>query len=78
MEEECIRGQKLGLGEKRNKEYISEEEDDFGVLCSGRRYKRLNIEVYKGESHSDFERREPWEIVQIIKIPHLKGEEENY
>ena len=63
---------------QRNEEGVSEEEYEFGVICSGRRYKRLNMEVYKGESHSEFERREPCVIVQIIKILHLEGEEENY
>jgi hypothetical protein len=36
---------------QRNEEGISEEEDEFGVLCSGRRYKRLKTGAEKGEPH---------------------------
>jgi hypothetical protein len=62
---------------QRNEEGVSEEEDEFGVLHSGRRYKRLKTGAEKGESHSEFERREPCTIVQIIEIPHIEGEEED-
>jgi hypothetical protein len=36
-----------GLRMQRTKEVISEEEDDFGVLRSGRRYKRKKTGVEK-------------------------------
>jgi hypothetical protein len=39
---------------------LSEEEDDFGVFHSGRRYKRLNIGVEKGDLCSEYERRVPY------------------
>jgi hypothetical protein len=49
----------------------------FGVLCSGRRYKRLKTGAEEGESCSEYERRVPCAIVQIIEIPHTEGEEED-
>ena len=44
---------------QRNEEGVSEEEDEFGVLRSGRRYKRQNIGDKKGEPCSDLEWRGP-------------------
>jgi hypothetical protein len=46
-------------------------------LCSGRRYKRLKTGVEKGEPHSQYERREPFTIVQIIEILGTQGEGED-
>jgi hypothetical protein len=62
---------------QRNEEVVSEEKDEFGVLRSGKRYKRLKTWVEKGESHSEPKGREPYGIVQIIEIPYIKGEEED-
>jgi hypothetical protein len=62
---------------QRNEEGIPEEEDEFGVLCNGRRYKRLKTRVEEGDNHNEYERREPYEIVHIIEIPHIEGEEED-
>jgi hypothetical protein len=39
--------------------------------------KRLNNGDKEGESHSEYERREPRAIVQIVEILHTKGEEED-
>jgi hypothetical protein len=33
--------------------------------------------VEEGESHSEYERREPYTIVQIVEIPHIEGEDED-
>jgi hypothetical protein len=46
-----------GLRMQRNEEGIPEEEDEFGVLHSGRRYKRLKTGAEKGESCSEYEKR---------------------
>jgi hypothetical protein len=62
---------------KRNKEGIPKEEDEFGVLRSGRRYKRLKTRAEKVESCSEYERGVPYAIVQIVEIPHTEGEEED-
>jgi len=62
----------------RIEEGVSEEKDKFGVLCSGIRYKRLNTGVEKRELGSEFQRREPYAIVQIIEIPNIEGGEEDY
>jgi hypothetical protein len=41
------------------------------------RYKRRkNIGAEKGESLSEPEGRGPYAIIQIVEIPHLRGEEE--
>jgi hypothetical protein len=53
---------------KRNEEGIPEEEDEFGVLHSGRRYKRFKTGADKGESRSEYERRVPCTIFQIVEI----------
>jgi hypothetical protein len=42
---------------QRNKKGISKEEDDFGILCSGRIYKIFKTKAEKRDSHSEFERR---------------------
>jgi hypothetical protein len=63
---------------QRTKEVVSKEEDEFGVLCSGRRYKRQNTRDEKGESCIDLEWRGPCAIVQIVEIAHIKGEEEEF
>ena len=62
---------------QRNEEGVSKEEYDFGVLCSGRRYKRLKIGAEEGEPCSECERREPSTIVQIVEISCTEGEEED-
>jgi hypothetical protein len=66
-----------GLRMQRNKEGALEEEDEFGVLCSGRRYKRFNIGDEKRDLHNEYEKREPCVLIHIIEIPHTKGEEED-
>jgi hypothetical protein len=63
---------------KRTKEFVSEEEYEFGVLCSGRRYKRRKTRVEKGESCSEPEWRGPCATIQILEIPHIKGEEDEF
>jgi hypothetical protein len=60
---------------QRSKEVISEEEDEFGVVCNGRTYKRKNTGAKKVESHSERKWRGPCTIVQIMEISHIKGEE---
>jgi len=60
-----------------NKESISEKEDKFGVLCSGRRYKRLKTRVEKGDPHSELERKEPCAIVHIVEIMYIERDEED-
>jgi len=62
---------------QRNEEGILEEEDEFGVMCSGRRYKRLKFGDEKGESCNEYESREHCTIVQIIEILHTEGEEDD-
>jgi hypothetical protein len=47
-------------------------------LGSGRRYKRQNIGAEKGEPRSEPEWRGPCTIIQIVEIPHIKGEEEEF
>jgi hypothetical protein len=51
---------------QRNEESMSEEEDKFGVLCIGRRYKRLKNGAEKGESCIEYETREPYALIYII------------
>jgi hypothetical protein len=46
-------------------------------LCSRRRYKRLKTGAKKGELHNEYDRREPYTIVQIIEILHINREEED-
>jgi hypothetical protein len=48
-----------GLRMHRNEEGVQEEEDDFVVLRSGGRYKRLKTGAEKGESCNQYEWREP-------------------
>jgi hypothetical protein len=50
----------------RNEEGALDEEDEFGVPRSGRRYKTMKIGVEKGEPHNKLEGREPCTIIQII------------
>jgi hypothetical protein len=57
---------------QRTKEGISEEEDELGVLCIGRRYKRRNTRAEKRESYSEPEGRGPCAIIQIVEIPAHK------
>jgi hypothetical protein len=52
-----------GLEMKRTKEVVSEEEYEFGLLRSGRRYKMMNNGVEKGESNNEPMGREPCAIV---------------
>jgi len=47
----------------RNEEEISEEEDESGVFCSGRRYNNLKIGAGKGESRSELEWGIPCAVV---------------
>jgi len=47
-------------------------------LRGGRRYKRKKNRVGKGESQNKSEGREPCTIVQIVEIPFIGGEEEEY
>jgi hypothetical protein len=56
---------------------VSEEEDEFGVLHSGIRYKRLKNGAMKGELGNEPKGREPYAIVWIIEILHIEGEEDN-
>jgi hypothetical protein len=61
---------------QRTEEGITEEEDEFGLLHGERRYKRKKTGVEKGESRSEPKGIEPYAIVQIVDIPHIRGEEE--
>ena len=57
---------------------IPEEEYEFGVLHEGRKYKRKNPGAEKRESRSNIERREPCKTIQIVEIPYIGGEEEDF
>jgi hypothetical protein len=57
---------------------VSKEEDEFGVLHTGRRCKRLKTGAKKGQSSREYEKREPYALINIVEIPHTKGEEEDY
>jgi hypothetical protein len=59
-------------------EGIPEEEEEFGELHKGRRYKRKKTRARKGESHNESEGRGPCAIIQIVDIPHIRGEEEEF
>jgi hypothetical protein len=61
---------------ERDKEDIPEEEDKFGELCRGRRYKRRMTRAEKGELQSELEGRVPCEIIQFVETSHIRGEEE--
>jgi hypothetical protein len=60
---------------QKNEEGISEGEDKFGVLHSGRRYKKLKTEAEKREKHSEY--REPCADVHIVEVQCIEGEEED-
>ena len=60
---------------QRTEEVVSEEEDEFGVLRSGRKYKRRKTGVEKGEPRSELEGRVPCATIQIVEIPYIEGEE---
>jgi hypothetical protein len=62
INEEGREGQRM----HRNEEGIAEVEDEFGVLRSGRRYNRLKTGAEKEESRSEYEKREPCVLIQII------------
>jgi hypothetical protein len=67
-----------GLRMQRNEGGIPEEENRFEVLHGVRRYNRKNTEDEKGESHNEPKGREPCAIVQIVEIPYIGGEEEEF
>jgi hypothetical protein len=60
-----------GLRMQRNEEGIPEEEEEFGELCRGRRYKRQNTGDEKGYLCSETEGRGPCAIIQFVEIPHI-------
>jgi hypothetical protein len=57
---------------QRTKEVVSKEYYKFGVLHSGRRYRRRNIGAEKGESRSEPKWIGTCAIVEIMEIPHIK------
>jgi len=59
---------------QRTEEVLSKEEDEFGVLHSGRRYKRRKTGDEKEEQCSEPEWIGPCAIFQTVEIPHIKGE----
>jgi hypothetical protein len=59
------------------KKVYQKKKTNLEYLRSGRRYKRLKTGAEKGESHSEYERREPYTIVQIIEILGTEGEGED-
>jgi hypothetical protein len=64
---------------QRVKEGIpEEEEEEFGEMCKGRRYKRRKVGAKRGVSHSEPEGRGPYAIIQIMDIPHIRGEKEEF
>jgi hypothetical protein len=46
------------------------------IFLTGRRYKRRKTRDEKGDSCSELEGRGPCTIVQIVEVPHIRGEEE--
>jgi hypothetical protein len=52
-----------GLRMQRVEEGLLEEEEEFGELRRGRRYKRRKTRVEKGEPHNEPEGRGPFEII---------------
>jgi hypothetical protein len=55
-----------GLRMQINEEGILEEEDEFVVMHSGGRYKRLKTEAKKGDLKNECEWRGPFPVVKII------------
>jgi hypothetical protein len=57
---------------QRNEEVIPDEDDDFVVLRSGGRYKRLKTGAEKGDPCSEYEWRGPCTVVHIIEVPCIE------
>jgi len=60
---------------QEKEEGISEGEDEFGVLHSGRRYKKLTTMAGEREQRSEYSEHHTY--IHIIEVQHMEGEEED-